>query len=566
MQLPPSPLNFLLLLITLSLPLAPHAAAQSGASPSQNAAFIRELRARVPALSPTPDPLGTDREKLEAGREYAYPEYFSESIAAARRSENDYSDYVGQYQTGRSYFSPWVRGYEAPAKQENGASKWSLGTAMQWEAEYNSQTLGGGDLWILSSYLLLDGTYQIDASQKLTLAGGIGVNLLTEEREYISDSLATELGLTVLPGTSLTYDLDLGDVHVTLYDRPSLRTNLSTPIFQNDLGIAINWAFRPQWDWTLNYTLTTVRRLSTQRGNDFLGVDFGANTDATRHTINSTVIHQISQSWSAGFEVSYINDDTSDDFWPLRSLMQGWNAGFLTVWEINTRSSLNLAAGYQKLDFDRPDYINGWLPSLGAILSLAPPIYLSAQDVSKPYYSLTYTAKINDRIGHEFAMGFESNLDPYANANSSHYVNYGVTAQVWRGGQLTVSSYAENSHADDEGNGGGLNYESEMSRYGIDLHLSQQITPAVTVGAGYSYRQQTVDNHGDFAEEIQPAVNNPRLHQQGLGANVSYAISSNMQVRLDYQMLATDGSDFNGISPGQTSTQHRVAVSLRLQF
>ncbi|GAA5137322.1 hypothetical protein GCM10023213_13820 [Prosthecobacter algae] len=512
----------------LFLPLA--AEAQLGVSPSQNAAFLTELRARDPKRADeNRDVLGDAREKLETGRALSRPEVFSFSAANPRRLNADLTGFPSQYQLGRSYLSPWYDGVVAPDNTLQKAAGINAGFAFEQGFEYNSAINGGKGGLILSSTLLFDGSYKLADNQRLTLTGGLGFNWVSGNDQINWSFFSDEFGLAVLPGTSLAYDAQFGPISLTLYDRVSVRPYFG--ILQNDLGIAGTWQIAPALSWTLNYTHSTSHDVD---GNYFGSVLPVADLD----TFSSILSYDINAALSVGLEgalnwLDHDNDEVAND----GTL---WNIGAFVAWKLSDNARLRVATGYQHQEFDNT-----------AFFAFIPPFFVipnDSSDLSEPYYSISFSQRLSDRFSHELAVGYESNLDFGSNFTSSHYVNYGLTADTWKGGRITASGFVEHSDQSASFNSG------RFTSFGLDLHLAQQITSRLTAGFGYSYARFETDISNTFGNTA------TKFNQHILGLNLAYALNARTQVNLGYQsFLFTQGGT-------PRADHHRVMLGLRFQF
>lgn len=516
--------------------------AQLGVSPSQNAAFLTELRARDPKRAEeNKDVLGDDREKLEAGRALSRPGFFSPSGVTALRLNADLTGFPSQYQLGRSYLTPWYDGVIAPDTSFESASGLTAGFALDQRIEYHSGVNSGKGGFILSPTLLFDGSYKLADNQRLTFSGGLGFNWVSGNDHIDWNYFSDEFGLTLLPGTSIAYDAQFGPVSVTVYERASARTYLG--LLLNDLGAAVTWQILPDLSWTLNYTRTTTHDIN---GTYFNGAAANFDMDA----FSSLLDYEINSSLSIGLEgaMSWIYHEYG------RELNNGemWNAGVYAVWKLNENSRLRIAGGYQRMKFDKTK-----LERFGGFYIMPD----SREDFSRPYYSFSFSQRLTPWLSHELAAGYEAGLNRTTDFTHSHYANYGVTAAAWKGGQLTASAFIEVSD--------GPNYEvkffdspgtsGNLKSYGLDLHASQQITSRLDVGVGYSF----AEFRGDTARSVSTfdSIQQFAFSQHMAGVNVGFAVSEKLHLNLAYQTFF-----FNASGPGPIDDTHRVMLGVRVQF
>ena len=511
--------------------------AQLGVSPSQNAAFLTELRARDPKRAEeNQDVLGDDREKLEAGRALSRPGIFTQSIVRNTRLSADITGFPSQYQLGRSYLSPWYDGILAPETSIETASGLKAGFALDQRIEYNTG-FGDDPVGIIGSALLFDGSYKIAANQRLTFSGGIGFNWYTSSGHIDWSYFSDELGLTILPGTSIAYDVQFGPVSMTFYDRVSTRTYLG--VLQNDLGAALTWQIIPDLSWTLNYTRTITEDID----GPYPG---GAYVDFDLDTFSSLLNYEINPSLAAGVEgaLSWLNH--GDGFYGNDGKL--WSLGLYANWKITESARLRVAVGYQHQTFKNTKLGYNSIPILPD----------SVEQLSEPYYSLSFSQRLTSWLSHELAVGYESNLDFSADFNTAHYANYGVTGSPWKGGQVTASAYVEVVDESDAQYKGATATAGGGKNCGLDLHVSQKLTPRLDVGFGYSYAYREVE---PSREIFSPSSPNYNWDQHMTGVNLGFAVSTKVHLNLAYQTFF-----FNFSGPGPIEDTHRVILGVRVQF
>ncbi|HEY1082444.1 MAG TPA: hypothetical protein VGE29_09300 [Prosthecobacter sp.] len=524
-------LFFLGILAVTAFGLPSRSEAQLGVSPSQNAAFLQELRARDPKRAEeNRDVLGDAREKLETGRALSRPEVFSSSAASPRRLVADLTGFPSQYQLGRSYLTPWYDGVAAPATTLADASGLTAGFALEQGFEYNSLVRNGAGGLILSTTLLFDGSYKLAENQRFTFSGGLGFNWISGNDHIDWGYFSDEFGLALLPGTSLAYDAQLGPFSLTVYDRVSARPYFG--VLQNDLGVAVTWQIVPALSWTLNYTHSTTHDVDGNYQGVFLPI-----TDLD--TLSSILSYDVTPAISVGLEGALNWVDQGND----EMINDGtlWNIGAFATWKLNENSRLRVAGGYQRQEYDNTALYPIFFPFF-----FGP---LDNSDQSEPYYSISISQRLSDRFSHELAAGYESNLDFGANFNAAHYVNYGVTAEAWKGARITASGFIE--HSDQS-----ASLESaKFTSYGLDLHLSQQITSKLSASFGYSYLRYETE-----VETFRRATRGSEFDQHMFGLNLCYALNAKTSLSLGYQAFLFTQDDT------LANDNHRVMLGVRVQF
>jgi hypothetical protein len=511
----------------------PMAQAQLGIAPSQNAAFLSELRARDADHSESEaDVLGSDRLLLERGRQVSQWELFKFWGIRAQRLGADITGFNGQYQLGRRYLSPFYFGVEAPKSRFLKTDALSLGMALQVDFNFQAYTSGWASPVYLSPTLLWDGSYILSDNQRLTFTGGLQINRVLENDRFNSNYWSDELGFGLLPGTSLAYDLDLDTFHLTAYDRVSARPYFG--VLQNDLGLAATWRIAPQWSWTLNYTFTKTYDIDGDYGReqgyyDPIGLDFN------QHTISSELIFEQSGSTELGLEAAMTwyrpdNQGINPGFsFPFFTDWEGgavkadfFNAGAFVKWRPTSKTQLRVAVGMQNAQ---------------TAASYDPFSNNTRADTSSPYYTVAFTQKLNELWSHELAVGYENVLGLGGFYNRAHYINYGMTGKVGKGGQFTASAFYEHMDPYDFRP---WSSSDIVDSAGIDLHLVQRIHSRLNMDLGYSlaYLQGRIsDAREDTYNYLQ--------HMASIGAR--YVFTERTQMHFNVQgVLFQSGSHFAG--------------------
>jgi hypothetical protein len=550
-----------LALTTLSLIIldTDFAQAQIGISPSMNAQFLTELRARSPKHAEEGrDVLGADRQILEKGRALSRPELFSFTDQYTHRLSSDITGFNSQYQMGRKYLSPFYHGVLALEADASDKSAFQSNFALQQTFEYNSGVNADKGGVIFSPMLLADVRYQISPNQSLTFKGGIGLSWISGNDHIDGSYFTDEFFLNVLPGTSLTYDLELGALHVTVYDRVSVKPSVG--MLQNDAGIAGTLALTDQLSWTVNYNFSKTYDIDGRQGfYDAAGSfvrEYAGGYDADIHSVSSMLVFQSKGSWSAGLEgalnwykpdnpaeanngIFIVSPGIKGNFYQSFIIPQARpafiaSAGAFVQMMINKDIRLRIAAGYQHQSFSGPFQV----------------FQRVNFETSQPYYSLSLSQKINDLTSHELSAGYETNLQRALNNVSSHFVNYGITRQVWKGGQLTGSGYFEYSDSIE------TFFAQNTTSYGLDLHFAQRLTEKLSTSLAYSYSNTGYRNLNP--DLLESSTLNFRQHMAGF--SLAYAFSAKTQAQLGWQGFFSDDDS----QPPQD--HHRVSMSIRVQF
>lgn len=541
-----------ILLILLSVSIPAETFAQLGVSPSQNSAFLQELRSRSPRQKEyTQDVLAEDRQHLQEGRALARPDFFSTSTAGARRLVADMTTYASQYQIGRTYLSPWYDGWQSPSTAGAGDFK-PMGLGLQQRFEYNTLDMPKTIGWINSTHLLADQRWNLAENHQLSLSAGLGVNFLPDSSNWQQAPLGRDLGINILPGSSLIYDADLGPVQMTLYGTSAMRTNLVTPVWQNSFGMALTWQVLDNLSWTLNYTHSRSRYRDAWSSPWSPAI----NAESDQDTVSSLLTWQWSPVYALGLEAAYTEHEPKKTAALNRNDATAWNLGTFLDVRLADHTHLRLTGGWQELKLHRGGLRGGIsFPFFRPVLLRHP-----NENSHQPYYNLVLSSRINDRFSHELAAGRESNLDFLANFNESTYLNYGLTARLWKGGHASLSGFVEQVEARRERSDYGFLYAAtnEFLCYGLDLHLSQQLTRAWSMAVGAHWNKNELQ-----AKPLIPfsRISNTTFDQQAVGMNTSYAMNERTTLQLAWQLFVNDSIPYF-----TDKMQHRISLSLRVLF
>lgn len=459
------------LILSFSLTAA-FAHGQLGVSPSQNAAFLSELRSRdQDHAKEGQDALGDHRQLLERGRELSRPEIFKPGGVDSFRLGADITGFNSQYQLGRQYLSPFYNGWDAPKPSIQNPEGLTLGTALQFDIQNGSYVGDRTPNLFFSPTFLWDGVYKISDNQTFTFTGGLQFNLQGDNEQYDSEYWSDDFGFALLPGTSIAFDLDFDSLHVTAYDRVSARPFLG--MLQNDLGLAATLDLTSRLSWTVNYTFSKTYDVDADYGSYIPGTNFD------QHSISTELVFEQNSTLDLGLEgaVTWYNPDNEETGnaapafggWNDSALnAQFYNVGLFGAWRLADSTKIRLAGGVQTSR------------THGRVISNA--FEQPQSDISSPYYSLAISQRLSDEWSHELAAGYENVLTLGGFYSRAHYVNYGVTGKVREGGQLTGSLFYERGHQ-----GGGM--ADPFSISGFELHFSQTITTrlALDAGAGLAY-------------------------------------------------------------------------------
>lgn len=548
------------LLLGLGTLVGSFAQAQLGVSPSQSSGLLRELRDHAGEVTKD-DPLGNDRQLLDQSRSLTNPSALSDSIAGATRLRGDLTGYPSQYQAGRSSLSPWsgtLMKPEASQKSGQGTLGMALDQTFEWN-EVDSDWWSKRDAWLSSTMLSVSASHGSLETGRLSLNAAGGV-ILADSDDLILSSSQGDVGWFMQPGSSLTYDVKIGDVTIRLYDRFSARPDavLNTqglfpgfalsPFFatrQNDLGAAVTWQIRTDLSLTLNYNWASSSPVRSVFG------DFG---ERDIHSVLASLSWDACKAARLGIEGGYTGTAYESDF---NADGEQWHAGLFAEVSLPFEHRLRLNAGVQGMSFERlPDaiVIVGGGPFDGNLFDPIPGrIFTNTGDNSDlgpaPFYTLTLSGRLSENVVHELSAGYEANLALVSNYLQSHFVNYGIQAELWRGASLGISGNFE--MAEDSG---GL-FAGDTTSYGGVANLQQRLG-RLTLSASYGF------THFESDRQPQTWVGVSRTtDQQAMGLTAAWQLCPKSLLYLGWQRFSTE---LEGLD--NTADQTRVMLGMRVVF
>ncbi len=601
--------------------------AQYGASPSQTGLFFDDLRARASQSNlgagsgvqsgeavydydrgVYSDGTGEQRQMgeaqtvaglNEAAREMGQPAYRSGSNAFAARSAGDYTYYSGQYASPSTFFAPtYVSDPFLGGRRNLKVGGLNMGFGLFNAVEYNDNVTRASvnpvDDVIGTMLLNIDANYQITQNNRLTLTTAVGFD------HYFNNPDLAPYGtgdfvLSVLPGSTLAFDIKAGPVFITLYDRISVRpavrnefalaANQIFGVFQNDAGMAAMWEINSSLSFSMNYLHSNARALEEQF----------EIFDRDMDSIQGNLTWRPSGTWSLGLEggLSWVRYPAGFNNDGLLA-----NGGVVLTTPLGTSTFLRASAGLQSFEFDAPPSITY---TAGEVKQAEDRVVLAQQNLAREqllldttedpaakaqqmerirkaeaelnqadavrqtrslkreeqlagntqdasdlndyYYNVTLTNQLSARVTQVLTFGHESALGNVSNFITADYINYGLSAIAWRGSRISMSTYFEQAEMS-----GGREAE-DLEQYGLDLYLSHQFNSRVRVGTGYHYGVTDSALAGrDFV-------------QHALSADFSYALSPKATLSFGYRFFTTDAED-----DVNDFDQNRVVMALNYNF
>lgn len=582
--------------------------AQNGVAPSQTGLFFDDLRNRANAFrSDAVDESATTRSS--GVYDYSRGEYSGQSyderalgeraptdedlarglgqasnqagyLSRTKRSVDDYGRVPGAYSSTSTYFAPtYITDPFLAGKRNLKIGPVNIGLGLHSNLEYNdnvsnSSTNQVGDM-IGGLYLNVDANYQITQKNRLSLSMMLGVDHYFEHPELSPNG--DDFVLNVFPGSTLAFDIKVGDVMFVLYDRVSVQPASQDEfalnkqdlfgVFQNDIGLAASWAINSKLNLSLNYNHSD--EIATQ--------DAFSYTDRSIDSVSGSLAWTPTGTYTIGLEGSYSVVNYDEDF---QNDGTTATAGVFVVVPLTKHTIIKASAGIQEFNFDSPPtfsrsvtaedlvttqnaiaFVDQQTANVVANAAVDPVMaqqqqaalvaqrqqlsdLLAAQQVQKQiddtnevsrtydnsnlsdyYYNVTLFNQLNDRISHQLSFGHESALNNNSNFVTSDYVSYGVGIIAWRGSRLTINGYMESN---DE-SGGRLSEDTDQ--WGIDALLTHRLTDRITLGLGYHY--------GNTDSEFV----NRDYTQSSYTLDFNYALNAKLNVGLGYRFLTTNAED-----------------------
>ena len=513
--------------------------AQYGASPSQTGLFFDDLRTRVSTSglgdagvrggqavydydrgSYTEDEreMGQSyvHSAVEAARQMGQPSYNS-GVTGSARGASDYTFYSGQYTSPSTFFAPtYVSDPFMGGRRNLKMGGVNIGFGLYGGLEYNDNVTRSStnpvEDFIGTLLLNVDANYQVTRHNRLTLTTSLGFDHYFEHPE-VAPYGSGDFVLNVLPGSSIAFDLKIGPVFVVLYDRMSVRpavrndfglsANQIFGVFQNDAGMAAQWAINSDWTLSANYMHSNSRALEDQFDvfNRDMDSIYGNLTWSPSGTWSLSL--QGGMSW-VRYPQQYNNDGVLA------------NLGLVFATPLGENTFLRVAGGLQDFNFDDPpafsrtvtqkdiDQTNLYISNLNQAitsgrlteaelkkankdLTMAQTLLtnqnlvLAAEnaqynsnnrdtsDLTDYYYNVTLSNQLNASINHVLSFGHESALNNISNYVTADYINYGIGIVAWRGSRLSLSGYYENAKMS-----GGLQAEN-LKQHGFDAYFGQMM-------------------------------------------------------------------------------------------
>lgn len=606
--------------------MAISASAQTGVAPSQTGLFFDDLRGRAALFRDKKAATDESASSSSGMYEFGRGEYTGESVderalgerpiseadlaapgspefrgyvGSSSRRAGDYTSGPTAYPTTSTFFAPtYITDPFLAGKRNIKIGPVNIGLGLNTNLEYNdninqSQNNQVDDI-IAGLYLNIDANYQMSENNRLSLSVTLGVDHYFNHPELSPNG--KDFNLNVFPGSTLAFDVMVGDILFVIYDRVSVRPASQTEfalddldvfgVFQNDIGVAMSWAINSKLSLSLNYNHSTSQALQDNFAQTDRNIDSLSGSLAWTPTGTFTVGIEGSYSW-INYDEEFNNDGTTG------------STGVFLILPITRNTVLRASAGYQTFNFDTPptftrrvsdvDLINtqaqieavstqlSTIDVAGAADPAAAQEQLNAltlqqeelqtllatqqiqkqqDDVSENsrsydtnskfddyYYNVSLFNQLNARVAHQLTFGHESSLNTSSNFITADYVTYSIGVIAWRGARFTVSGYYE----DAEESGGRL--AEDVEQWGVDMLLTHRLNDRLTLGLGYHY------GNTDSAIPLRD------YNQHSYTVDLSWALNRKMNVGVGYRYLNTDAEDGR-----QSFDQNRFVMSMNYNF
>ena len=324
---------------------------------------------------------------------------------------------------------------------------------------YLSQTNTQSDV-IIRPQFNVNAIWPVTQLNTLRLDLGFGYSF------YLDHPNSNTNGVTLAPGSQLSFDIFVQDFRINLHNRFSLQQDPVTELqvsntanygrFENTGGVSVLWDLNKA---VLTFGYDHYTYVST--ANEFSYLDRNAEM------LNFSAYFALSSTTGAGLETAAVYSYYSQDF--LNNSV-AFSIGPFVETQLTNYLKLRAAVGYQLIDFDSGGGVD------------------DTNNASQPYANLLLSHRINAAITQSIAVGHEALLSLDSNYIVLNYVRYTATWNIIRGFLLSTEGFYESGDDD-----AGSPFAEQIQRYGGAATLAYQLTPHVTLGLRYQYIQKQSD-------------------------------------------------------------------------
>ncbi len=362
--------------------------------------------------------------------------------------------------------------------------RFGAGLALQYTSNAGYSQDGGSSDFIIQPGAWASMLWPITDRNSLTF------NLSAGYSAYMKDSSLNRFYIN--PGSALAFNIFVGEVRITLYDRAAISQSYQNPTvsagnagyssFQNDVGAMANWALDKgsvTWGYDhLNYIQMNgadMTPLSSAYGN--------SSSEVVSAQVGYAVAPQITIGPQVGLTwINYQNALAGSAF--------QWNAGIYGKWMLSERMNLGGSVGWTTYT---PD--TGFAPlDVGS---------------SSPYFQLSWTHAASKLVSYSLNAGYTTTAGQFSSGPTQAYnVGLGVNWNLLRG--YTISTpfnyYSGNSLAQ---------FTQNYSYYSAGINIGHGITQKLSASLGYNITfQNSAWNVGSLDTSSNYTVNNVTLSAQ----------------------------------------------------
>lgn len=415
----------------------------------------------------------------------------------------------------------------------------SAGAFMEYNDNLNLSKTNKESGLIGGIYGELRGTFRYTRQHSLSFSLGVGYNYFFDDPVYsggqgyytyqsggipgVGSSGNNFSPYSIPLGSGLSFNMDFGEIGVTVYDYFSTDTIYLDDFSFDEDGVFSQFSNNAgaSASWQINRKLTISSQLNRR---DEFALDDGFDyLDNGQNSWSAVLSYSPNQTWTAGVAMTTSWVDYQKD---AKSDLRSSDVGFFVNGPIplSRNSTISLGAGSQVIDME------------------------DASDLDDYYYQLTLSNQLNARFSHSLSFGHESALGIESDYVTTDYVRYGFGMIGYRGMRLSGSVFYEWEEAS-----GGLDV-GDYERYGLDVSIGRELKfSGLYLGLGYHYGRTEEDLYGGAYNE------------HSFSVDTSYPLTPKMVMGMGYQFWMVDGEgdgeeEFSGFE------QNRLIMSLTYQF
>jgi len=269
--------------------------------------------------------------------------------------------------------------------------------------------------------------------------------------------------LSISPGSTVSFDVFVGDFRINLHDRFSYHQNplqqgaitgtnenaASYGTAQNYVGVGVDWDLNKLtvsfgYDYSLNFS--TSEAYSYQNQSSHYGYLRGAVLVQPGVSTGLETTFGIST-----YEQQVLNNN------------QQFSAGPFVNWQVSQHLQASLRGGYVNYTFDQT----------GAITNAA--------SGSSGYANLTLDHMLNQYVRHSMGAGYNLSSGVNSDLITTFFVRYSASLMVFRLSTINLDTFYE--HASESG----ASLPDEYTRFGFNIGLGYPITAHLNTSLRYGF-------------------------------------------------------------------------------